>query len=117
MLILRVLFIVNSSTMFQFTGRRRRRFITLVNRGLERVLAVNTPIEGRVEQQQEQAEVSLEEQTSRIRQLRAILAAIPNGIARRVVDNQTVARIRELLQGVRLDSLPDDIINMINEIF
>lgn len=114
----------NSSTMEQ---GRRRRFINFVNRNLERVLAVNTPIEGRVEnvqeidnilfEEEENQVINEEEKNRRILALIQLLARIPRGISRRLINNHLVEQIREAVRGLRIDQLPAAIVQQLNEIF
>lgn len=111
--------------MFNTTGERRRRFINFVNRNLERALAVNTPSEGRVEIEQqnplfEDEEIIIiedeQQKERRIARLITILAAIPKGIARRLIPRAQIDQLRNALGGLRLDQLPAAIIEQLNEI-
>lgn len=114
--------------MFSTTGQRRRRFITFVNRNLERVLAVNNPIEGRVENENtevyyqntevedEDTVVVTEEQKRRLERLVAILARIPSGIQRRFLNNHVVEEVRNAVRGLRLDQIPEALLEQLNNI-
>lgn len=116
--------------MFSTTGRRRRRFITFVNRNLERILAVNNPVEGRVElvtdentevyyettEVTDEDTVVTDEQKRRLERLVAILAKIPSGIQRRFVNNHVVEEVREAVRGLRLDQIPEVLLEQLNNI-
>lgn len=116
--------------MFQTTGARRRRFVAFVNRNLERALAVNTPTEGRIENNnnvvteenplfvEEQDVVLLtEEEQKRLRRLQklhAMLLAIPRGIRNRLEENRILQELREAIAGLRVDQIPEAIMDTLN---
>lgn len=117
--------------MFTSNGTKRRRFISFVNRNLERVLAINTPTEGRIDSEtfyfntvettseEDLQAISAEQQEHQLRKrdkVLAIIATIPRGIARRLIPRDTLNNLREALQGLRLDQLPAAILEQINEI-
>lgn len=98
--------------MFSITGQRRRRFANFVNRNLERALMIRQDNNNRIEETEEE----VQNQVQRIAQIRAILASIPRGV-RRLVANETLQRIREALSGLRIDQLPAEILEQLNELF
>lgn len=121
-----------SSTM---EGSKRRRFISFVNRNLERALAVNTPAQGRVQNNtndiitEENAlfETSSEETIAAItaeqeRRLRALhrlnqlLLAVPRAMRRRAENSHILQQIRETLAGLRVDEIPEALLQQINDL-
>lgn len=122
--------------MFTSNGTKRRRLISFVNRNLERILAVNTPADGRVDSDtynvtidtteenplfetdsdQELDAIIEEQKQRRVQKLLVLLNTIPRGIARRLIPRETINNIREALHGLRIDQLPAAIINQLNEI-
>lgn len=110
--------------MFNITGARRRRFINFVNRNLERALAVNTPIEGRVENnvQEEYQEEDIvlineeqERQLRRVEKLHRILLAIPRALRNRVENSDLVQRLKEAVAGLRIDQIPEAVMETLND--
>lgn len=102
----------------------RRAFIAKVNRGLERVLRVSaeepeelplTPEQLAAQEQEEQYQ-QLATATLRVAELRRLLLLIPRGLRTFGRNNTTVIRIRELLANMRLDTLPADLVELINEL-
>lgn len=122
--------------MFTSNGTKRRRLISFINRNLERILAVNTPADGRVDSDtynvtidtteenplfetdsdQELDAIIEEQKQRRVQKLLVLLNTIPRGIARRLIPRETINNIREALHGLRIDQLPAAIINQLNEI-
>lgn len=118
--------------MFNTTGARRRRFINFVKTGLERALAVNTPgqrlpqnteeiyEEDNVlfEQEEQLVDNLNEDQRERIRtleKLNRLLLAMPRALRTRAENSHIVERIREALSGLRIDQIPEALMETINE--
>lgn len=105
----------------------RRAFIARVNRGLERVLRVSeeepevesdlppTPEELAAQEQEEQYN-QLARRTAQIAELRRLVLALPRGLRAIYRHNPAVVRIRELLNGLNLATLPADLADLINEL-
>lgn len=98
---------------------RRVRFIAAVNRSLERVLHV-APEEEVVNLPPTPEELLLIEagnvQQQRLQVLRRVLFAIPSGVARRMLQHHTVLEIRELLRNVRLEDIPRELLDILNNL-
>lgn len=104
---------------------------------MERILAINTPLEGRVDSDTYNTTIAVQEEnvlfeTSSDQELDAIaeeqrirkrdkllllLSTIPRGVAKRLIPRETINNIKVLLQDLRLDQLPAAVVNQINEIF
>lgn len=107
------------------SGSKRRAFIALVNRGLERVLHVRDEQEfDFVVDEQPTAVVDEQEEqyqrnralTLRINELRRLLLLIPRGIRNRFQNSETMNRIREIIHNADwLSQLPDDLLNELRE--
>lgn len=110
------------------TGRRRR-FINFVNRNLERALAVNTPSQGRVVYETENplfestssedlAAISEDQQRRlrRLERLNAILLAVPRALRGRVENSHIIQQLREAVSGLRIDQLPEALLEQLNEL-
>lgn len=105
---------------------RRVRFIAAVNRNLERVLRVNVPeaeelpqVEGVILPPTPEELLVLEAgnvQQQRLQVLRRVLFAIPSGVARRMLQHHTVLEIRELLRNVRLEDIPGELLEILNNL-
>lgn len=105
----------------------RRAFIAKVNRGLERVLRVSeepeevesdlplTPEQLAAQEQEEQYN-QLARRTAQIAELRRLVLALPRGLRAIYRHNPAVVRIRELLNGLNLATLPADLADLINEL-
>lgn len=108
--------------MFKSDGTKRRRFISFVNRNLERVLAVNTPQEGRLETTTSEEDIQAiteeqrEEHTRRLAAVMTLLKALPKAAVNKVSHNHIVDQIRAAVSGLRIDQIPEAIMEQINEI-
>lgn len=97
---------------------KRQRFINCVNRNLERVLHVN-------EQQEESSTTTVlyEDDFERffkvqrsINEIRRLLLLVPRGLRTRLHNCEPLQRIREALTGLRLDQLPGELLDQLNEL-
>jgi hypothetical protein len=107
----------------------RRAFIAKVKSGLEKVLLVED-IEPEIEaeselpptpeellaQEHDEEYLKLVKATRRIQEIRRLLFLLPRGLKNLVRNNPVSARIRELLDGVRLDTLPGDLLEKLNDL-
>jgi len=103
-------------------GSKRRRFINLVNRNLEALLNV-THQEQVLEYELDVVEDDYEEErrrltlrTRQINELRAILTALPRAV-RRLAQGRIAMQIRDYIHDIRLENLPQDVLDMLNEVF
>lgn len=102
----------------RITGYRRAMFADWANRNLRRALRIHDnqdnslAIEHEIE---EDIVLTVEETEQKLTKIRALLAAIPRGI-RRVVQNNVLERIREALHGLRIDQIPEELMEQLNNI-
>lgn len=102
----------------------RRAFIAKVNRGLERVLRVQEEYEPELPptpeelaaQEQEAEFQQLIRRTEQIAEIRRLALALPRGLRAIYRNNPAVLRIKELLDGLNLPTLPTDVADLINEL-
>lgn len=108
---------------------KRQRFIACINRNLERVLNVEQDYSGasdsrQSEQQEESSSTIMYEDDyekffrmqRRINEVRRLLLLIPRGMRTRLHDCEPLQRLREALRDLRLDQLPGELINQLNEL-
>lgn len=101
---------------------KRRKFINLVNRTLENLLFNDGPDEEQYLDYEEELIDEVEEQrqrlalrTRQINELRSILSALPRAM-RRVATGRVMTQIRDYIHDIRLENMPQDLLDMINEI-
>lgn len=106
---------------------RRRRFIACINRNLERVLHVNetdySDADNIRQSAQDALDTTLEEQrerlvrrTQQLNEIRRLLLLVPRGIRTRLHNCEPLQRLREALREVRLDQLPGELLDQLNEL-
>jgi len=103
---------------------KRRLLINAVTRGLEKVLRVeeqssNHPNEVEVislpPRPTEIDEAESEQRRKIVREIRRLLFVIPRGLRTRLLTCPGVSRIRELVEGIDIRTLPEDIFNALTE--
>lgn len=100
---------------------KRRRFINCVNRNLEHLLNVNDPEqvldeEWNVVDEVEEQRRRLIIRTRQINELRSILTALPRAM-RRLATGRIATQIKDYIHDIRLENLPQDVLDMLNEVF
>lgn len=113
------------------SGSRRRRFINGVNSLLTRALNVNdqddysdhevrqsedihyvpTPQELLDQEREQYFRVHRQ-----IQELRRLVTIVPRGIRRRLMESETMNRIKEILDNTRLEDLPGDLLEVLNDL-
>lgn len=98
---------------------RRRRFIAMVNRNLEGLLRVNVAAEEveevALEENEEQFQ-QLARRTRQINEIRRLVRLVPRAIINRVAHSTAIARIRELIADLRVENLPQDLLDFLNDV-
>lgn len=112
------------------SGSKRRMFIGLVNRGLERVLNVGqqdysgaNDSRQSIEQQEESSTTALYEDDyekffrtqRRINEVRRLLLLLPRGLRARLNNSEAVTMIRDLLRDINLSELPGDLLDQLKD--
>lgn len=113
------------------SGSKRRMFIGLVNRGLERVLNVgqqdysgaNDSRQSIDQQEESSTTTALYEDDyekffrtqRRINEVRRLLLLLPRGLRARLNNSEVVTSIRQLLADINLSELPGDLLDQLKD--
>lgn len=92
---------------------RRRRFIGAVTRGLEALLHIVEEEAVAIEQEEQFRQLAT--RTRQLNELRNLINSIPRQ-ARRLVQGAAAQRIREYIQDIRIENIPADLLQLINDI-
>lgn len=107
---------------------RRQRFVNFVSRNLERALRVDQADSAAEEEVPEevlpmtpQQLLDLEREEyfrvhRAVQRLRELVLILPRGVRRHLLQHPVVLEVRELLRGLRVDQIPAELLNLLNDL-